>query len=143
MKQRTLGRSLTVSEIGLGCMSLTGAYGATANVPREEAIALIRRAVDLGIERAPPGAEPGGSGAPRPTVEQEYVAVLLTHLLATGTLAIVGTFLVRSGILDSIHAFVPPATLTARWFCLTHSRARMNRPKPRAARMNGMPRPRQ
>ncbi|MBB1515549.1 aldo/keto reductase [Tessaracoccus sp. MC1679] len=49
MKQRTLGRSLTVSEIGLGCMSLTGAYGATANVPREEAIALIRRAVDLGV----------------------------------------------------------------------------------------------
>ena len=47
---------------------------------------LYRRAVDLGIERAPPGAEPGGSGAPRPTVEQEYVAVLLTHLLATGTL---------------------------------------------------------
>lgn len=49
MKQRTLGQSLTVSEIGLGCMSLTGAYGATANVPREEAIALIRRAVDLGV----------------------------------------------------------------------------------------------
>ncbi len=49
MKQRTLGRSLTVSEIGLGCMSLTGAYGATANVPRDEAIALIRRAVDLGV----------------------------------------------------------------------------------------------
>lgn len=49
MKQRTLGRSLTVSEIGLGCMSLTGAYGATANVPRDEAVALIRRAVDLGV----------------------------------------------------------------------------------------------
>ncbi|MHA6524398.1 aldo/keto reductase [Tessaracoccus sp. G1721] len=49
MKQRTLGRSLTVSEIGLGCMSLTGAYGATANVPPEEAITLIRRAVDLGV----------------------------------------------------------------------------------------------
>ena len=26
-------------------------------------------------------------------------------ILATGTLAILGTFLVRSGILDSIHAF--------------------------------------
>ena len=49
MKQRTLGRSLTVSEIGLGCMSLTGAYGATANVPREDAIALSRRAVDIGV----------------------------------------------------------------------------------------------
>ncbi len=49
MKQRTLGQGLAVSEIGLGCMSLTGAYGATANVPREDAIALIRRAVDLGV----------------------------------------------------------------------------------------------
>ena len=49
MFQRTLGQGLVVSEIGLGCMSLTGAYGATANVPREEAIALIRRAVDLGV----------------------------------------------------------------------------------------------
>ena len=49
MKQRTLGQVTDVSEIGLGCMSLTGAYGATANVPREEAIALIRRAVDLGV----------------------------------------------------------------------------------------------
>ena len=49
MLQRTLGQGLVVSEIGLGCMSLTGAYGATANVPREEAIALIRRAVDLGV----------------------------------------------------------------------------------------------
>ena len=29
MKQRTLGAGLTVSEIGLGCMSLTGAYGNT------------------------------------------------------------------------------------------------------------------
>ena len=27
MKHRTLGTNLTVSEIGLGCMSLTGAYG--------------------------------------------------------------------------------------------------------------------
>ncbi|MBB1513667.1 aldo/keto reductase [Tessaracoccus sp. MC1627] len=49
MLQRALGQGLVVSEIGLGCMSLTGAYGATANVPREEAIALIRRAVDLGV----------------------------------------------------------------------------------------------
>ena len=63
MKQRTLGRSLTVSEIGLGCMSLTGAYGATANVPREEAIALIRRAVDLGVTLF----TPRRSTAPSPT----------------------------------------------------------------------------
>ena len=32
-------------------------------------------------------------------------------ILATGTLAIVGTFLVRSGILSSIHAFVADPTL--------------------------------
>jgi aryl-alcohol dehydrogenase-like predicted oxidoreductase len=34
MKQRTLGSNgLTVSEIGLGCMSLTRAYGNTAARP--------------------------------------------------------------------------------------------------------------
>lgn len=49
MKQRTLGTNLTVSEIGLGCMSLTGAYGNTGGPSREDAITLIRRAVDLGI----------------------------------------------------------------------------------------------
>jgi cytochrome c-type biogenesis protein CcmF len=35
-------------------------------------------------------------------------------VLATGTLAIMGTFLVRSGILQSIHAFVQPGSLL-RW----------------------------
>ncbi|MCB0912093.1 MAG: aldo/keto reductase, partial [Propionibacteriaceae bacterium] len=49
MKQRTLGTGLTVSEIGLGCMSLTGAYGNTAGPAREDSIALIRRAVELGV----------------------------------------------------------------------------------------------
>ena len=50
MKQRTLGgNGLIASEIGLGCMSLTGAYGSTAAVPHEDAVALIRRAVDLGV----------------------------------------------------------------------------------------------
>jgi aryl-alcohol dehydrogenase-like predicted oxidoreductase len=49
MKQRTLGTGLTVSEIGYGCMSLTGAYGQTGGPAREDAIALIRRAVDLGV----------------------------------------------------------------------------------------------
>ena len=50
MQQRTLGiDTLTVSEIGLGCMSLTGAYGTTSETTREDAIALIRRAVDLGV----------------------------------------------------------------------------------------------
>jgi aryl-alcohol dehydrogenase-like predicted oxidoreductase len=50
MKQRSLGSNgLTVSEIGLGCMSLTGAYGNTGDTTREDAIGLIRRAVDLGV----------------------------------------------------------------------------------------------
>lgn len=50
MKQRTLGSNeLTVSEIGLGCMSLTGAYGNSGETSREDAVALIRRAVDLGV----------------------------------------------------------------------------------------------
>jgi aryl-alcohol dehydrogenase-like predicted oxidoreductase len=50
MKQRTLGSTgLEVSEIGLGCMSLTGAYGAVGGPTREDAITLIRRAVDLGV----------------------------------------------------------------------------------------------
>ena len=50
MKQRTLGSNgLTVSEIGLGCMSLTGAYGNTGGPSREDAITLIRHAVDLGV----------------------------------------------------------------------------------------------
>src|SRR5918998_2519264 len=48
MKQRTLGSNgLTVSEIGLGCMSLTGAYGNTGEVSRDDAVALIRHAVDI------------------------------------------------------------------------------------------------
>ena len=49
MKHRTLGTGLTVSEIGYGCMSLTGAYGETGGPAREDAVALIRRAVDLGV----------------------------------------------------------------------------------------------
>lgn len=49
MQQRTLGTGLTVSEIGYGCMSLTGAYGATGGPDRADAIALIRRAADLGV----------------------------------------------------------------------------------------------
>ena len=49
MKQRTLGTGLTVSEIGFGCMSLTGAYGQSGGPAREDAIGLIRRAADLGV----------------------------------------------------------------------------------------------
>lgn len=48
MKNRTLGRSgLTVSEIGLGCMSLTGVYGEGAS--EADAITLLRKAHDLGV----------------------------------------------------------------------------------------------
>ncbi|MEI6792113.1 MAG: heme lyase CcmF/NrfE family subunit [Actinomycetes bacterium] len=39
-------------------------------------------------------------------------------VLATGTLAILGTFLVRSGVLDSIHAFVEEGN-TVAWFFTT------------------------
>lgn len=46
MKKRKLG-NLEVSAIGLGCMNLNFGYG--RSVPREEAIALIRRAVELGV----------------------------------------------------------------------------------------------
>ncbi|MEV0570036.1 aldo/keto reductase [Dactylosporangium sp. NPDC050588] len=49
MKQRTLGTGLTVSEIGYGCMSLTGAYGSTGGPARQDSIALIRRAAELGV----------------------------------------------------------------------------------------------
>lgn len=47
MKQRILGtQGLTVSELGLGCMGMTYAYGAADET---EAIATIQRAIDLGI----------------------------------------------------------------------------------------------
>ena len=49
MEQRDLGTNgLTVSAIGLGCMSLTGAYD-TAAPDRADSIAVIRRAVELGV----------------------------------------------------------------------------------------------
>jgi aryl-alcohol dehydrogenase-like predicted oxidoreductase len=48
LKKRSLGRSgLEVSEIGYGCMGLTGAYGQAAD--RADAIALIRAAVERGV----------------------------------------------------------------------------------------------
>lgn len=47
MQQRTLGPHLSVSAIGLGCMGMSEFYG-----PRddEESLAVLRRAVDLGID---------------------------------------------------------------------------------------------
>ena len=48
MKKRKLGNSnLEVSAIGLGCMSMTGAYGAV--VEKREMISLIRSAVERGV----------------------------------------------------------------------------------------------
>jgi aryl-alcohol dehydrogenase-like predicted oxidoreductase len=48
MKKRKLGNSnLEVSTIGLGCMSMTGAYGAV--VEKQEMISVIRAAVERGV----------------------------------------------------------------------------------------------
>jgi len=47
MKTRTLGRGLEVSALGLGCMGMTGAYGAA--VDRGQMIELLRAAVDRGV----------------------------------------------------------------------------------------------
>jgi aryl-alcohol dehydrogenase-like predicted oxidoreductase len=48
LKKRSLGRAgLEVSEIGYGCMGLTGAYGQAAD--RTDAIALLRAAVERGV----------------------------------------------------------------------------------------------
>jgi len=48
MKKRRLGQELEVSAIGLGCMGMSWAYGAT-EADRGEAIATIHRALDLGV----------------------------------------------------------------------------------------------
>ena len=48
MKTRTLGNTgLIVSELGLGCMGMTSAYGAPGN--HSEMLTLIRNAVDRGV----------------------------------------------------------------------------------------------
>jgi len=47
---------------------------------------LYRRAIDLGIERTAVAAEPAGAGTGARTIEQEYLSVLLTQLVNTGTL---------------------------------------------------------
>lgn len=46
MQYRTLGRGLTVSAIGLGCMGMSHAYGAPAD--RKEMTELLAQAVDMG-----------------------------------------------------------------------------------------------
>jgi aryl-alcohol dehydrogenase-like predicted oxidoreductase len=49
MKSRKLGDGLSVSEIGLGCMSMSGMYGTAAERDESEAIAVIHRAIELGM----------------------------------------------------------------------------------------------
>ncbi len=47
MQKRTLGKDLEVSALGLGCMSMSSAYGPAAD--KGEMIQLIRKAHDLGV----------------------------------------------------------------------------------------------
>jgi aryl-alcohol dehydrogenase-like predicted oxidoreductase len=47
METRKLGKELTVSMIGLGCMGMSEFYGAS---DRAESIATVHRALDLGVE---------------------------------------------------------------------------------------------
>lgn len=47
MKMRTLGQSLEVSSLGLGCMGMTGVYG--PEVEKTDMIKLIRDAHELGV----------------------------------------------------------------------------------------------
>lgn len=47
MHDRTLGQGLTVSAIGLGCMTTTGGY--SEHPDRAEMVAMIRGAIDLGV----------------------------------------------------------------------------------------------
>jgi len=47
MEKRILGQGLEVSAIGLGCMSISGAYG--PRLSQDDANALLRRAFELGV----------------------------------------------------------------------------------------------
>lgn len=47
MKQRVLGKDLTVSAVGLGCMGFSQSY--PPFIPKDEAIAVIRGAFDRGV----------------------------------------------------------------------------------------------
>jgi len=48
MKTRTLGSSLTVSAMGLGCMGMSDFYGHA--IPDDEALVLLNKAYELGID---------------------------------------------------------------------------------------------
>ena len=49
MTTHQLGDGLVVSEIGLGCMSMSGMYGTAEERDETEAIAVIHRAIELGM----------------------------------------------------------------------------------------------
>ena len=49
MQQRKLGNELAVSALGLGCMSMSTAYGTAAERNDTESIATIHRAIELGV----------------------------------------------------------------------------------------------
>ena len=46
MRYRTLGKDLSVSAVGFGCMGISHAYGKPLD--RQEGIRLIRQAVEMG-----------------------------------------------------------------------------------------------
>ena len=50
MPNRTLGtQGLTVSALGLGCMTMSDSYGSPGERDEVESIATIHRALDLGV----------------------------------------------------------------------------------------------
>ncbi len=49
MNAHKLGDGLVVSELGLGCMSMSGMYGTAGDRDESESIAVIHRALDLGM----------------------------------------------------------------------------------------------
>lgn len=49
MNTHKLGDGLTVSELGLGCMSMSGMYGTAGERNETESIAVIHRALELGM----------------------------------------------------------------------------------------------
>ena len=49
MQKRKLGKDLEVSAVGLGCMSMSGAYGSAEERDETESIATIHRAIELGV----------------------------------------------------------------------------------------------
>ena len=49
MSIRNLGDGLVVSEMGLGCMGMSGVYGQASERDETESIAVIHRALDLGM----------------------------------------------------------------------------------------------